>query len=187
MNLLLVGAGGHARVVAEAAASSGHRIVAYADRQPAIWLDLPRISDDATPPETVEGFVMGIGGIAPAGLQNRLAVFRRYAARGIATVALRHARATVASDADIAAGAMVLAGAIVNPAAMIREAAIVNTGAIIEHEADIGTGAHIAPGAIVLGAARVGEAALVGAGAVVLPGAEVPAGTLVPALGRYPR
>ena len=187
MNLLLVGAGGHAKVVAEAAASAGYRLVAYADRQPVDWLNLPWISDDATPPETVDGFVMGIGGITPAVLQTRLALFRRYAGRGIAGISLRHARAMIADDADIRAGAMVLAGAIINPAAMIGEAAIVNTGAIVEHDAEIGAGAHVAPGALVLGSAQIGEAALIGAGAVVLPGAEVPAGTLVPALGRYPR
>jgi acetyltransferase-like isoleucine patch superfamily enzyme len=186
MNLLLVGAGGHARPVAEAATDNGHLVIAYAAPEPAEWLDIPNIGDEEAVPDDVEGFVMGLGGATPAALQRRLDLYRTYAARRLAPVALRHSRAFAAPDAILADGTTVLAGALVNAGAAVGEAAIVNTGAIVEHEAVIGPGVHLAPGAIVLGAARVGECAMIGAGAVVLPGAAVPSGTLVPALARYP-
>lgn len=187
LRLLLVGAGGHARGVAEIAADNGHRLVAYADRPGALWPDLPRIADDEAPPPEVEGFVMGLGGADPAGLRRRLELYRGYAARGVVPVALVHSRAFVAAGAMVAEGATLLPGALVNPGATVGQAVSVNTGAVIEHDVQLDAGAHVAPGAVLLGGVRVGEAAMIGAGAVLLPGAEVPPGALVPALTRYPR
>ncbi|MEK9662426.1 MAG: transferase [Alphaproteobacteria bacterium] len=187
MNLLLVGAGGHARPVAEAAHNNGHTVVACAAKDRPDWLDVPVFGDDDPLPDTIPGFAMGLGGVDSEGLQRRLDLFRRYVARSLSPVALLHSRAFAAADVDIADGVTVLAGALVNAGASLGEAAIVNTGAVVEHDAIVEAGAHVAPGAIVLGAAQIGSCAMIGAGAVVLPGASVPAATLVPALTRYPR
>jgi sugar O-acyltransferase (sialic acid O-acetyltransferase NeuD family) len=187
MMLILVGAGGHARPVAEAAVDNGHEVVACAAKNQPDWLDVPMFGDDDQLPASLMGFVMGLGGVDPEGLRRRLELFRRYTAHALVPVPLIHSRAFTAADAVVAEGGIVLAGAVVNAGARISEAAIVNTGAIIEHNAEVEAGAHVAPGAILLGAARVGSCAMVGAGAVVLPGATVPADTLVPSLARYPQ
>lgn len=187
MRLLLVGAGGHARPVAEAAGDNGHEVIACAAMDRPDWLDMPMFGDDDLLPDSVSGFVMGLGGVDPAGLRRRLELFRRYAARSLTPVSLVHGRAFVAVDAVVADGVTVLAGALVNSGARIAEAVIVNTGAIVEHDVVVEAGANVAPGAILLGATRIGSCAMVGAGAVVLPGATVPADTLVPSLTRYPQ
>lgn len=187
MKLLLVGTGGHARPVAEAAADNGHEVIACATNDRPDWLDVPMFGDDDQLPAAVMGFVMGLGAADPAGLRRRLELFRHYAARALVPVPLVHSRAFAALDTVVAEGVTVLAGATVNAGARISEAAIVNTGAIVEHDAEVEAGAHVAPGAILLGATHIGSCAMVGAGAVVLPGASVPADTLVPSLTRYPR
>ena len=187
MRLVLVGAGGHARPVAEAAVDNGHEVVACAAKNQPDWLDVPMFGDDDPLPGSIAGFVMGLGGVDPAGLRRRLELFRRYAVHALVPVSLIHSRAFTAADAVVAKGVIVLAGAVVNAGARISEAAIVNTGAIIEHDAEVEAGAHVAPGAILLGSARIGSCAMVGAGAVVLAGATVPADTLVPSLTRYPQ
>ena len=187
MNLLLIGAGGHARPVEEAARDNGHAVTACAAKERPDWLDAPVFGDDDLLPETISGFAMGLGGTNPESLRRRLDLFRRYAACTLTAVTLVHSRAFVAADAAIAGGVTVLAGALINAGARVGEAAIVNTGAIVEHDAVVEAGAHVAPGAILLGATHIGSCAMIGAGAVVLPGADVPADALVPSLTRYPR
>lgn len=187
MKIILVGAGGHAKAVAEAISASGHVLVAYVDPRPCAWLkDTRRFSGDAScNDDTAEGVVLGLGAVTPDGLTHRFSLFERYRARGWDAPAVRHPTAIVSESASMQPGGMILAGAVVQPGANIGEAAIVNTAAVVEHDSRVGRGAHIAPGAIVLGGATVGDAAMIGAGAVVLPGATVPRGASVSALRRY--
>ena len=80
MNLLLVGAGGHAKAIREALAAAGDTVTAYVDPKPAEWLEVQHFVDDAAADAYDEkaGMVVGIGGIDPAGLHRRLAVLDRY-------------------------------------------------------------------------------------------------------------
>lgn len=185
MAWLLIGAGGHAKAVAEAVRPTLGPVIAYVDPRPATWLTAAQIADDAAVKTNGIPVVMGVGGITPAQLKSRLALLDGYLDRDHPAPAIVHPHAHVSADARLEAGAIILAGAIVQPGAMIGRGAIVNTRAIIEHDSVIGPGAHIAPGAIVLGGCRVGTCALIGAGAVLLPAASTADETLVPALTRY--
>lgn len=187
MKALLLGAGGHARVVAEAAAAAGIVPSAYTALEDAPWLDLPRLDDAAALADpSFDAIIPGIGGVTPEALARRLVLIRRFLDAGKAAPAIVHPGAIVSPDARLAAGAAVMAGAAINPGAAVGTGAIVNTRAVVEHDASVGAGSHVAPGAIVLGGARLGESCMIGAGAVVLPGAQVPGGTLVKALARFP-
>lgn len=188
MGLVLVGAGGHARALVEALAAGGVAVSAYVDRAACAWLPGAQRfeSDDASEGHRADGFVIGIGAVNPDGLERRLDLFRRYAARGWKAPAVVHSAAIVSSSAALGEGCHILAAAVVQPGAAIGAAAIVNTGAIVEHDSMLGEGAHVAPGAIVLGGVRIGACTMIGAGAVVLPGASVPDRMLVPANTRYP-
>lgn len=189
MNLLLVGAGGHAKAVCEAIAAAGDRVTAYADPNPAAWLDAQHIADDAAVDDYDEnaGMVIGIGGIDPSGLRRRLAVLDRYLGAGRAAPPVHHAAASVSPAAVLESGAIVLAGAVVQPGARLARGAIVNSQALLEHDCTLGAGSHVAPGAMVLGNCTIGACVMIGAGAVVLPASTVPDDTLIPALSRYPR
>lgn len=188
LNLVLVGAGGHARALVEALAARGIAIAAYVDRAECAWLPGIRRydSDESSIAGGADGFVLGIGAVEPDGLARRLDLFRHYAARGWAAPAVVHSSAVVSASAVLGEGSHILAAAVVQPGAAIGAAAIVNSGAIVEHDSTVGAGAHVAPGAVVLGGVRVGECAMIGAGAVVLQGASVPDRTLVPANTRFP-
>lgn len=185
MRLLLIGAGGNARAVAEVAGASGHEIFAYADPKPSTWCRAMHVKEDDRLPADIEGFVIGVGGVTPEQLHRRLQLLATYRAAGLAAPAIRHLSCHVSGDAGLGEAAIVLGNAIVQPGAQIGDGAIVNSGAIVEHDATIGEGAHVAPGAIVLGAASVGACSMIGAGAVVLPGANVPEGQLVKSLTRF--
>ncbi len=182
---ILIGAGGHAKAVVEAARASVGDIVAYADPRPAAWLQAAHLTTDADVKANGIPIVIGVGGVSPAQLRARLALLESYLGRGHSAPPVVHPQAHVSADATLEDGAIVLAGAIVQPGATIGRGAIVNTRAIVEHDSVIGAGSHVAPGSIVLGGCRVGHCVIIGAGAVVLPGAAIADETLVPALTRH--
>ena len=182
---LLIGAGGHARAVVEAAVATIGDIAAYVDPRPAAWLAARHIADDTVDASVEMPVVMGMGGIDSETLERRLALLERYRGAGHRAPPVAHPAAHVSAGSHADAAAIILAGAVVQPGARLGVGAIVNTRAVVEHDSVIGDGAHIAPGAIVLGGCRVGRCALVGAGAVILPGTTVPDGALVKALSRY--
>lgn len=188
VNYILIGAGGHAKAIAEAITVGGGAIEAYVDPRPAPWLDAPQIADEEAAGRAAPGSagIMGFGAVDPDGLTRRLALLDRYLAAGRPFHPWIHPLAHVSESARLGEGCLILTGATVHPAADIGKGAIVNTGAIVEHDSRIGAGAHIAPGAIVLGGCTVGDCSMIGAGAVVLPGAEVKDRTTVAAASRYP-
>jgi sugar O-acyltransferase (sialic acid O-acetyltransferase NeuD family) len=182
---LLIGAGGHAKAVAEAAEASIGRVTAYVDPRAADWLKAAHLSTDCEVTASLIPIVMGMGGVTTAQLKARLALLDTYLGRKHPAPAVVHPQAHVSPVARLEAGAIVLAGAVVQPGAMIGRGAIVNTRAVVEHDSHIGEGSHVAPGAIVLGGCRVGRCAMIGAGAVVLPAAVVDDEALIPALTRH--
>lgn len=182
----LIGAGGHARVVADIAALCGLAVVAYVDSVRADWLTVPHFDSEAALRAAQPGcdIAVAFAGTKPEHLRRRLQLFMEFAAAGHGSPVLQHPAATVSASTELARGSQVMGGAVINPSARIGQGCIVNTSAVIEHDVVLGAGSHVAPGAVLLGAARIGECCLIGAGAVILPGAVVADGTLVPALTR---
>lgn len=185
MACLLIGAGGHAKAVAEAAVATLGGITAYVDPHPADWLTAVHIGADSEIMASGMPVVIGVGGVTAVQLARRLALLDTYLGRGHRAPAVVHPQARVSPSARLSAGSIILAGAVVQPDAVIGRGAIVNTRAVVEHDSTIGDGAHVAPGAIVLGGCRIGRCAMIGAGAVVLPSSTVEDGALVPALTRH--
>jgi len=182
--LVILGGGGHARVVVDALRRRGEEISGIAD--PALLgtsvETLPVLGDDEwvsslDPTEVV--LVNGIGSVARP--LRRRAVFERFAGMGFRFGAVVHPAATVAADTRLAAGTQVLAGAILQPGVTIGANAIVNAGAIVEHDATIHDHVHVAPGSTLCGNVSVGEGSFVGAGATVIQGRRIGACCLVAA------
>jgi sugar O-acyltransferase (sialic acid O-acetyltransferase NeuD family) len=184
---LLVAAGGHAKVVAEALPGP---VTAYVDRHEADWLDAEWVASDEA--ALADGrlcalpLALGIAGTRPDHLAARLKLLEDYLAAGFQAPPVIHPAAVVSPSARIGAGAVVLAGAVVQACATVGPGCIVNTRAIVEHDCTVAAGCHLAPGAIVLGNCEVGRTCMIGAGAVLLPGSKLPDGTLVKAATRYP-
>ena len=189
MNVLLVGAGGHAKAVREAVVAAGDEVSAYADPRPAGWLAAHHYPDDqaADQEDPDTAVVIGIGGVTPENLRARLRVLDRYLEKGRPAPTVMHRTASVSATAALGVGAIVLASAVVQPSADVGRGVIVNTRAVVEHDSVVGAGSHVAPGAVVLADCTIGECVMIGSGAVVLPASAVPDDTLIPALSRYPR
>ena len=84
-----------------------------------------------------------------------------------------HPSATISSFASISSKAQICSGCVINPSSLIKDHTIINTGAIIEHDTIIGEYSHVAPGARILGGVKIGDQCLIGASATILPNINV--------------
>lgn len=175
MSVLVLGAGGHAKVLIEALLHSGAMIAGITDPNTALkgseLLGVPVIgSDDAVdafPPSEIL-LANGLGSVGlPTG---RIQLFDRFRKRGYGFATIIHPSAVVASDAEMGEGVQIMAGSVIQPGCRIGCNAIVNTRASVDHDCKIGNHAHIAPGVTLSGGVIVGEAAHIGTGATVIQG-----------------
>ena len=171
--IVVLGAGGHARVVVETLRASGvSQLACIAPTRPdERWAtDVPWMgADDAfdsLPSETL--LVNGIGSVGDTRLRKR--VYTEAVERGFRFHVLTHPSAHIASDVQLQPGAQVMAGAVVQTGTVLAENTIVNTGAIIDHNGRIGAHSHIGPGATLSGDVVVGEGVHIGTGATVIQG-----------------
>jgi sugar O-acyltransferase (sialic acid O-acetyltransferase NeuD family) len=169
--LIIYGAGGHGKVVADVAMQAGFSLVGFVDDAPALHgssiLELPVLGDRhwlcQTAPETYA--VM----IAIGDNNIRLSLTRSFSARNIDIATIISPSAVIAFSARIGRGSVIMPGVIVNADALVGEGAILNTGAIVEHDATIGHYAHVSPNATLGGGVKVGDLAHIGIGSTVLP------------------
>jgi len=181
MTTVLIGAGGHAKVVHEIAMQKNINFDGFIDSAVSNFKELKKCNET----EIFKFYFLGIGGVLVRQLENRHSLYGIYKKKGARPLKLLSLQAFVSQSAIVGDGTLVAHNAVIQTGATIGENVIINTSAIIEHDAIIEDGCHIAPGAIILGGARVGSMSIIGAGAIVLPGQLVPNKTLVSSLTRY--
>jgi UDP-perosamine 4-acetyltransferase len=173
--LVLVGAGGHAKVVIEVARAAGRfDVVGLIDPRPAApsVLGVPVLGgDEALPRLRAEGIAWAFVALGGNAARERIGVGLRAAGFRLAT--LTHPSAEVMPSARVGEGVVVMARVVVSAEARVDDLAILNTGAVVEHDNRIGAAAHVAPLAALAGNVRVGARALIGVGAAVRPGISV--------------
>ena len=173
--LLVYGAGGHGRVIAEMASGCGFSLLGFIDDalslQRTTVAGLP-VLGNRTWLQTLAspGYAVALA-IGDNGMRMSVASF--LAAHGIALATVISRSAVVAGSARIGAGTVIMPGALVNAGAVVGEGAVLNTGSIVEHDVIVGDYAHISPGAILGGGACVGPLAHIAMGAIVLPGVRI--------------
>ena len=175
MQIVIVGAGGHAKVVLEVfRALGGFDVVGLIDPEPAAphVLGAAVLGGDALLPDLrrqgVEAAFVALG-------SNRLRqrIGAELAAMGFALPTAVHPSALISPSARIGAGVVVMARAVVGTETDLRDLAIVNTGAVLDHDNLIEEAAHVAPGCALAGVVRVGARSLVGVGSAVRPGIRI--------------
>ena len=183
--LWILGAGGHGRVVGDAALASGR------------WTEIAFFDDDAGRATQLGRFVWRgdgpaffAGGTDAAGhtVLRHVAVghnaarddlSRRCEALGLALASVVHPRAVVSPEARLAPGCFIAAGAVVAPGAEIGVAGIVNHGAVVDHDNRLGRAVHVGPGAHLGGNVSIGDRSWVGLGAAVRHGIRIGGGAVV--------
>lgn len=165
--ILVVGAGGHAKVVVATCRAAGWMVDALYD-------------DDA---DKIGARILGVrvagkiaearGAPAVCAIGDNAARKRVVEAHVLDWRAVVHPAALVDPTVKLGAGAVVFAGAVVQPDTIVGAHAIVNTAASVDHDGRIGAYAHVAPGAHLAGDVTLDEGVLVGIGASITPGRRV--------------
>jgi UDP-perosamine 4-acetyltransferase len=173
--LVLVGAGGHAKVVIEVARAAGRfNLVGLIDPRPAAAevLGVPVLGgDEILPRLRAEGIAWAFVALGGNAVRERIGAALRAAGFRLATIA--HPSAEVMPSARLGEGVVAMARVVVSAEARVDDLAILNTGAVVEHDNCIGAAAHIAPLAALAGNVRVGARALIGVGSAIRPGISV--------------
>ncbi len=174
--VLVYGAGGHGRVVLDAALRVPQlRVVGVLDDDPVLCgqkvLGVQVLGDRSILLQARFRACRVIVAIGNCALRERAADSVIVAGRAFATVV--HPTAFLARGVRVDDGAAILPLAVVHTGATIGKHAIVNTGAIVEHDCRVGDFVHVACGARLAGAVVVGRGALIGVGASVAPGVRI--------------
>ena len=161
--LIIVGAGGHGKVIADIALKTGYTNICFVDDSAGgEVLGLPiigKISDLSKLNDSATDFVIAIGNN-----KVRQAIAETYDVNWITLV---HPSAQIAIDVTIDNGTVIMAGAVVNPSTKIGKHCIINTGAIVEHDNVIEDYVHVSPNVALGGTVRIGSLTHVGIGATI--------------------
>ncbi len=163
MRIVIIGAGGHAKVVADVARSAGYVVECFVANDKKEHCGLRVL--------TFEEFSKSPFRVAALGIGDNIArkkVYGELKAKEIEFLPLIHASAVISRSVQISEAVVVMPLCVINADAKIEIGAIINSGVIIEHDCIIGEFAHVSPNAALAGGASVGEYSHVGIGASVI-------------------
>lgn len=165
-NVIIIGTGGHAKVVAEMVVLAGDNLLGFltTETDKTMFMGKPVLggNEDFYRYQEDCQFVIAIGNP-----QVRERISKMMSAAKWYTAI--HPKAVISKfDTVIGAGSTIGANAVINPGARVGAHCIVNTGAVVEHDNVIDDFAHISVGAKLAGTASVGKRTWIGIGASVL-------------------
>jgi len=171
--VIILGGGGHGKVLADALLLLGIEILGIAD--PALevgervgFFGLPVLGGDEVvsrfPPDNVL-LANGVGSLP--GATSRKVLFERFRHSGYRFATIVHPTALRGREIDLGEGVQVMAGTVLQAGVTIGENSLVNTGAVVDHDCHVGSNVHIAPHATLCGGIMVENDVHIGAGAVV--------------------
>ncbi|MGH7171584.1 MAG: acetyltransferase [Gemmataceae bacterium] len=168
--IVVLGGGGHAKVVISTLQAAGHIVAAVLDDDVRKWgsavLGVPVVG----PIEDADATRYDLGVVAVGDNATRKTLSARIR---LSWLTVTHPTAYVHSSAQLGPGCVVFAGAVIQPEAIVGAHVIVNTAASIDHDCRVSDFVHLAPGCHLSGIVRVGEGVLLGTGSSVLPGVTI--------------
>lgn len=182
--LVIWGASGHARVVADIVRLGGNfQLVGFLDsvdpgRKGSSFCGATILGgEEQLEPlrsENVRHLIVGIGDC-----RARLTLAATAVRFGFELATAIHPGATLAQDVRIGQGTVMMAASVINPGSVIGDNVIVNTSSSVDHDCRVENGAHIGPGAHLGGGVTIGQGAWVGIGAVIRDGIRVGRGSVI--------
>ncbi len=173
--VVVLGSGGHARVVLSILMSAPDMTVAgivAANSKAEVVEGVPVLGGDECLPglaeQGISSFIIGVGSVGDSSLRREL--YDHCLAVGLSPVNAVHNLADVDRSVRIGTGTVVMSHAVIQVGGNVGDNVIINTGAIIGHDCVIQDHAHVALGANLGGEVQVGEGAHIGMGASVRNG-----------------
>lgn len=166
--LMVIGAGGHGRVIADAALDFYSQVVFLDDDASKLgneYFGCPVVGTlgDRANCKAEFDFIAAIGdNSVRANIQKQLEN------EGFSLATVIHSSAVIGRDVTFGKGTVVLANAVVNTGSHVGDGVIINTCASVDHDCEVGDFVHISPRAVLAGCVSVGKSTWIGAGAVII-------------------
>ncbi|MEK6581813.1 MAG: acetyltransferase [Nitrospirota bacterium] len=184
--IILIGGGGHARVLIDLIlVSDKFEIAGILDselKKGKMVLNIPVLGSDNLLADLygkgIRNACIAVGSIKDN--SKRKMLYEKVKQVGFDMPYLIHPQAVVSkSDTRISSAVQIMAGVVIQPGVLIGENTIINTGAIVEHDCSISSHVHICPGTVISGSCIIGEGAFIGAGATIIHGVKIGKGALI--------
>lgn len=184
--MILIGAGGHGRVLLDTLVHQGNKILGITSANPQDFmcsiLDIPIIGSDNLIFNYRTDSVCLVNGLGMMPSKNtRCKLYEYFKGQGYTFAQVIHPSAIISSDIKILEGVQIMAGAIIQTGAVIAENTIINTRVVVDHDTFIDKHVHLAPGTTVSGGVSIGEGTFVGAGSTIIQGIKIGAHCVVAA------
>ncbi len=170
--LIIIGASGHGKVVADIAVLNGYKDIVFLDDDDSVkeCAGYPVIGKSTEAPDG-EVFV------AVGNAETRKRLMEHY--KGRIQPVLIHPSAVVAESVEVAEGSVVMAGAVINPGVKIGKGCIINTSSSVDHDCVVEEFCHVSVGAHLSGTVVVGTGTWIGAGATVINNVNICGGCMI--------
>jgi sugar O-acyltransferase (sialic acid O-acetyltransferase NeuD family) len=176
--IIILGAGGHAKVLADALLSQGAPLIGFTDQDSSLHgkkiVGNPVLGNDDVIFKYDIKDILLVNGIGSAGnLSLRRSVFEKFKNIGFSFAEVVQTGAQISRFASFGEGTQIMGGTILQAGCTLGTNCIINTGATIDHDTIIGNHVHIAPGATLSGNITIGNSTHIGVGATLIQGIKV--------------
>lgn len=165
--LLIIGASGHGKVVADIALKMNKwETIAFLDDDETIkssmGLKVIGTTDDILKLKNEYEIFIGIGNNV-----TRKKIHEILEKAGANIPVLIHPNTVIGTQVKLETGTVVMAGAVINCCTIIGKGCIINTGSTIDHDNNVEDFVHISPGAHLAGTVNIGQESWIGIGSLV--------------------
>jgi sugar O-acyltransferase (sialic acid O-acetyltransferase NeuD family) len=181
--IVVIGGGGHAKVLISVLKKSGYEVTGYTDRHDrGSILGIFHLGDDCILPEMIRTHgpgkaIIGKGKIDISDMRIRLQ--HEFSVIGFDFPVIISPSAVVNEAVVLGDGTVVFDGVVVNSGTEIGQSCIINTNSTVEHDCRIGDNVHIAPGVTLSGGVTIGHNSMIGTGATVIQYVDICEGCLI--------
>ena len=177
--LIIIGASGHGKVVADIAIKMNKwQSIAFLDDDESIktsmGLEVIGRTADAFTYKDEADFFVAIGSNT-----TREKIQEKLIEQGINVICLIHPSAVIGTNVEIGFGSVVMAGVVINSSSRIGNGCIINTSSSIDHDNVIGNYCHISPGVRTAGSVSLGNGTWLGIGSIVSNNVNITSGCTI--------
>jgi sugar O-acyltransferase (sialic acid O-acetyltransferase NeuD family) len=183
--VIILGAGGHAKVVANVLKISGRDVIGLVtpdEEEGTLKFGLKVLGKDNVLNSYSKKDILlanGVGALPKEMLRWELS--KEFRDKGYTFINVIHPSAIIAEDVELGGGVQVMAGSVIQPGSYIGRDTIVNTASQIDHDCYISNNCHLSPGVILSGGVKIGKGCHIGTGSIVIQNISIGSNTVIAA------
>ncbi len=176
--VIIIGGGGHAKVLVDCLLLSGATIIGITDIDSnnchSSFSNVKFIGKDEAIFQYDQKDILLVNGLGFTDKSNRrAAIFELFKKSGYSFASVIHPSAVISSDVVLSEGVQVMAGSVIQPGCKVGANSIINTSVAIDHDCIIAENVHIAPGSVLSGNVTIEQSVFIGAGTTIIPGVTI--------------